>query len=382
MVSIVNAPMVGNSRYCRPCPLLKCRGRAVPGWGASEVAKLMDDVIRIRIDATLAVADFMAQLAEQAAEGETAAPANPANRAIFRELAPFRLVEYSYVDPAIGTIDGVCVGFADGSLYSVSEDIPEAVIDALVAQDHTDLPPIYIYILLAEPRSAPAIDHFLEALAVHLGRPLVGVFRDRGGCMAGHCYALDTPIAGREALAQQASRSVLEANRHFDKVRTLRHLARSNLTADGRAFAQITYKFAPHVAEFTDAAKRDDFIAWSRTLCEWIYSRWCDWEDLGLTEILRPAEMAAGPADGAVAVRLIAPMDYDGGQPWRAFGGVDAASAVHFSQSDAAMSDQSLRQSLAAARQYWSYVTETIAAGEAVARARADTRHRRGMKLD
>lgn len=350
--------------------------------GASVVAKLMDDVIRIRIDATLAVADFMAQLAEQAAEGETRAPANPANRAIFRELAPFRLVEYSYIDPDIGAIDGVCVGFADGSLFSVSEDIPEAVIDALVTQDLTDLPPIYIYILLAEPRPASAIDHFLEALAIHLGSPLIGVFRDAGGCMGGHCYALDTPIAGREALALQKARSVLEANRHFDKARTLRHLAQSNLAADGRAFAQITYKFAPHVAEFGDAAKRDDFIAWSRTLCEWIYSRWCDWEDLGLTEILRPAEMATAPSGDAVAVRLIAPADYEGGQPWRAFGGLDAASAVHFSQSDAALSDESLRQSLAAARQYWSYVTETIAAGEAVARARADTRHRRGMKLD
>ncbi|KAF0224813.1 MAG: hypothetical protein FD176_995 [Rhodospirillaceae bacterium] len=342
----------------------------------------MDDVIRIRIDATLAVADFLAQLAEQAAEGETAAPANPANRAIFRELAPFRLVEYSYIDPGIGSIDGVCVGFADGSLFSVSEDIPEAVVDALVAQGPADLPAIYIYILLAEPSPAAAIDHFLDALAVHLGRPLIGVFRDKGGCMAGHCYALDTPIAGRAALALQTSRSVLEANRHFDKARTLRLLARSNLTADGRAFAQITYKFSPHVAEFTDAARRDDFIAWSRTLCEWIYSRWCDWQDLGLTEILRPAEMAAGPSEGAVAVRLIAPADYDGGKPWQAFGGTDATSAVPFSQSDAALSGESLRRSLAVARQYWSYVTDTIAAGEAVARARADTRHRRGMKLE
>ena len=55
-----------------------------------------DDVIRIRVDTTWAVLDFIRQLAEQAAAGETRAPANPAQTAIFRDIAPYRLVEHNY----------------------------------------------------------------------------------------------------------------------------------------------------------------------------------------------------------------------------------------------------------------------------------------------
>ena len=344
---------------------------------------MLDDVIRVRIDATRAVAEFMTLLAEQAAEGETQAPANPANRAIYRELAPFRLVEYTYVDDALGDIDGAYLGFADGALYAVSEDIPETVIDALVAQDHADLPPVYLYLLLAEPRSARDIDHFLAALSAHLNRPLVGVFRDDAGRMAARAYGTAAVApAVAEALSREASRSVLEANRHFDKARTLRRLAERNLAADGRAFAQITYRYAQHVAEFVNAAARDDFIAWSRTMCEWIYARWCSWEDLGLTEILRPAEIAAEPQGETTAIRLVPPSEYEGGAPWRAFGGKDAASAQHFTQSEAAVSDAAMRVSLDLAQGYWRYVTDTIAASETLARALADDRRRRGMKLD
>jgi len=65
-------------------------------------AEASDDVIRIRVDTDAAVREFMNILAAQAAEGETRAPANPANRAVFRELAPYRLLEYEYVDAGIG----------------------------------------------------------------------------------------------------------------------------------------------------------------------------------------------------------------------------------------------------------------------------------------
>lgn len=348
--------------------------------GDTMVLKLMDDVIRIRIDTVEAVADFRALLAAQAAEGETLAPANPDNRAVFRQLAPLRLVEYAYVDDgALGAIDGVYLGFADGALFAVDDDIPEAVIDALVSQKDGDLAPIYLYIVLAEESSSSAIDHFLEALAMHLGQPLVGVFRDNVGRMAAHAYHLDSAPAKRASLDRQVTRSVLEANRHLDKARIERRLTARNLAADGRAFARITYQFAQHVVEFTNAAARDDFIAWSRTMCDWIYARWCSWEDLGLTEILRPAEIAAEPGADQMAVRLIAPSHYEEGAPWRAFGGGDAASAVHFTQSEAAANDAALLKSLDLAQAYWRYVTNTIAAAEAMARALSDQRRRRGM---
>lgn len=340
--------------------------------------KILDDVIRIRIDSTQVVGAFMRLLAEQAASGETLAPANPANRAIYRELAPFRLVEYSYVDATMGDIEGVYVGFADGSLYSVSEDIPESVVDALVAENHDSLAPLYLYILLAQPHAAAEIAHFLAALAEHLGRPLIGVFRDHDGHMSSRAFG-----EGAETLPEirlEVSKAVLEANRHLDKARVLKRLADRTVAADGRAFASITYRFSPHLAEFSSIAARDDFIAWSRTMCEWIYARWCTWEDMGMTEILRPAEIASEPGGEFTPVRLVAPMEYDNGAPWRAFGGSDAASAQHFPHSDAAISDQEMRHSLDLAQAYWRYVTDTIAAGEALARALSDDRRRRGMK--
>lgn len=341
-----------------------------------------DDVIRIRIDATEAVADFGELLSRQAAEGEQAAPAKPANRAVFRELAPFRLVEYSYVDPALEGVEGVYIGFADGSLFSVTEEIPEAVVDAMLAADLADLPPIYVYVVLGQPCSYAEIDHFMDALAKHLGRPLVAVFRDHHGAMGAHAYALDGSTERREALARECTRSVLEANWHLDKARITRRLTEHNLAADGRAFARLSYKFAQHVAEFANSAERDDFIAWSRILCEWIYARWCSWEDIGLNEILRPAEIAAEPMGEIVSVRLLPPSAFEGGSPWWAFGGADAATALHFTQSDAASNDEALRQSLELARHYWRYVTDTVAHGEMLARALTDSRRRRGMKLE
>lgn len=346
-----------------------------PWIGRGVSVKILDDVIRIRIDSTQVVQAFAQLLAEQAAAGETLAPANPANRAIYRELAPFRLVEYSYVDPGLADIDGVYVGFPDGSLYSVAEDIPESVVDDLVGGTLETLPPIYVYILLAQPRSASEIGRFLGALADHLGRPLVGVYRDHDGHMAARPFGEQA-----ETLARQVAGSVLEANRHFDKARVLKRLADRTVASDGRAFAVITYKFAPHLAEFPNTAARDDFIAWSRTLCEWIYARWWTWEDMGLTEILRPAEIASEPGDDSMPVRLVAPMDYEGGAPWRAFGGTGDDSVQHFPAADSTISDEVLRASLVLAQGYWRYVTDTIAAGEALARALADDRRRRGMK--
>lgn len=382
MESTVKGVQCGNYRDRMGAALVKYASRAGATHGGGAVFQRQDDLIRIRIDTNRAVSEFLNLLATQAAEGETCAPANPANRAIFRELAPFRLVEYAYVDNAIGGIEGAYLGFVDGSLFAVSEDIPEPVVDALLGRDDGDLPPVYLYLVLAQPQPPQVVGRFLTLLAAHLGRPLVGVCRDEAGRMAGGVYGSGEGGILADDLSREVSRCVLEANRHLDKARVLRRLAERNLAADGRAFARITYRYTQHVAEFANSAARDDFIAWSRTMCEWIYARWCTWEELGLTEILRPAEVTGEPDGDGTAIRLVAPSEYEGGTPWQAFGGKDAASALHFTQSDAAVDDRALRGSLELAQRYWRYVTDTIAAGEALIRTLADDRRRRGMKLD
>lgn len=333
-----------------------------------------DDVIRIRIDTATAVQDFLDLLAAQAAEGETRQPANPANRAVFRELAPFRLVEYAYVGAGIGAIDGVYLGFPDGIIYAVADEVPEAVVDALVAGDVATLSPVYLYIVLAEARPTPVIEDFLSALAKHLGKPLVGVVRDGQGAMSARLFPGGDPALDgwRARLDAQMEKCVQEGDRHLSRQRVLEGYAACAVGADGRAWAQISYNYTKHVIEFPSAADRNDFIAWSRTLCEWIYARWGSWEDLGFAEIVRPAEVAPAPKGEIVAVKLDAPAIVQGGRPWQAFGGVDAATAKRFEDSDAARDPQALARSLEIVREYWTYCIQTINSAEAQARRLVD----------
>lgn len=347
------------------------------------VEKSSDDVIRIRVDMALAVQQFLDLLAAQAADGETRAPANPANRAVFRELAPYRLVEYSYIDEAIGGIDGVYVGFPDGTIYSVADEIPEEAVDALVSGDPARMEPVYLYVVLEQARPAALIDHFLQALAIHVGKVLVGVYRDTVGIMTAHGYDGDESAAvspHRARLDAAVIASVVEANRHLSKQRVLERYAARAESPDGRAWAQITYNFTKHVVEFASPADRNDFMEWSRILCEWVYARWCSWKDLGFTEILRPAEVAARPKGEIVAVRLQAPSRIQDGRPWQAFGGTDAATAKRFDHSAAAGSDEALRHSLALAREYWSYCLDTIDSAEAQAKNKAEAQAKRSFK--
>ncbi len=354
-------------------------GRPQRAVGMMPVDVSSDDVIRIRIDTASTVQDFLDLLAAQAAEGETRQPANPANRAVFRELAPFRLVEYAYVDAAIGTVDGVYLGFPDGTIYAVADQVPEAVVDALVAGDVADLAPVYLYIVLAEARSVAVIDGFLGALALHLGKPLVGVSRDDQGAMSARLFEIADPALNgqRARLEAQVVKSVLEANRHLSRQRVLERYAARSESPDGRAWAQISYNYTRHVIEFSSAADRNDFIEWSRTLCEWIYARWCSWEELGFSEILRPAEVAPAPKGEIVAVKLSPPAKAQGGRPWQAFGGTSAATAKRFEDSAAASDPQALVRSLAMAREYWTYCTQTIDSAEFIARKTAEAQAQR-----
>jgi hypothetical protein len=235
----------------------------------AEIAN--DDVIRIRVDTDAAVREFMGVLAAQAAEGETRAPANPANRAVFRELAPYRLLEYEYVDAGIGAIEGAFLGFPDGSIYSVADDLPEEAVDAVVADGPAHLPPIHVYIVLAEARPAAAIRSFLAALAGHVGK------------------AIESPLSGSAAGT-------------LTKAQVLERFAARSQGSDGRAYAQLTFNFLPHLLEFASAAERDAFIAWSKDMCA-----------QGFAHIPRPATVA--PA-GAHAAPLPGPKGEAGQDYW------------------------------------------------------------------
>ncbi|CAA7622236.1 hypothetical protein [Magnetospirillum sp. SS-4] len=287
-----------------------------------------DDVIRIRIDATRAVEAFLALLDQQAVEGETAIPSNPAATAIWRELAPFRLVEYGYVSDGIGPIGGAYVGFADGGLYSVEDDIPEEAVTAMVrGNEHraVDLPPIYVYVVLEHPAGRDAIDAFLTELSAQVGHALVGVVPGSDGRLKARLYDAE----GTRGVAR-------EGERHFSRARLQEIVAARGRRDDGRAYAVLTHAFAKHILEFADMAERDDFLGWSRTLCRWIADHGCDAAGLGFPEALRPAEAAPVPADGQPVIRLTPPGSSDAG------GGLESDGAV------------------AAARRYWSYVRRSL----------------------
>lgn len=273
----------------------------------------MDDVIRIRIDTTQAVKAFLTLLVEQAAEGEARAPANPAATAIWRELAPFRLVEYGYVDESVGPIVGAYLGFPDGTLYAAGDDIPEtAVTDLVKGSEHrvVDLPPIYVYVVLDHPVDRAAVGGFLIQLAAHVGHSL-----DDEACEADRRLSKDM-VLGRFAVLSQRS--------------------------DGRSYAALTYAYAKQMLEFSSAAERDDFIGWTRALCDWIFSHGDNSGELGFAEMHRPAELVPIPEDGRQVIRLAAPCSFENGGAWDC------------------MAPDAVPETMGAARDYWGYVRRTI----------------------
>jgi len=234
-----------------------------------------DDVIRIRIDTQHAVEAFGHLLAEQARAGEVNAPANPAATAVWRELAPFRLVEYAYLGDGVGPIDEACFVFPDGALYAVDDEIPERAVADLVS-GAAPLPPIALYLLLARPAGRAAIESFLHRLSSHLGNgpvveagPADGVPLDRVGLLDG--------------------------------------LAARSLDADGRAYAALDLGFRPEIVGFADAAARDNFVAWSRAMADWLAGQEGDPVELGLAEAVKPARPAPVPEAGCRVVWLDPP---------------------------------------------------------------------------
>jgi hypothetical protein len=300
-----------------------------------------DDVIRIRVDTTRAVEDFLALLAMQAAEGETREPANPAATAIWRELAPLRLVEYAYVDDAALDVDGVFVAFPDGTFCAAADDIPESAVTSLVlGHEHevVDLPPIYTYVLLAQAYPAAVLDRYLSALATHVGRPLVVVTRDEAGTMVARCPGGD--VAADARLARALLRARGEIDRHLSRAEVLACFANRTHRPDGRAYAKLTYGYAQQVLEFTTVAERDEFVTWSGALCDWIFAQGGNGANLDFPEAFRPAELAPVPDDERSILRLAAPSSYQDGGAMAAFAADDGA--------------------LEAARAYWAYVRLSI----------------------
>jgi hypothetical protein len=294
----------------------------------------MDDVIRIRIDTTRAVEAFLALLAEQAAEGETRRPANPAATAIWRELAPFRLVEYGYVDEGVGAIQGAYLGFPDGALYDASDDVPEEAVTRMVAgneESAVPLPPIYVYVLLAQPAGRDAIDRFLTELSSHVGHALLAVVKGPDGGLRPRLYDADAAnaVAG-------------EAARHFSRDGLLAGIASGSQRPDGRAYAVLTYAYARQVLEFSDAESRDDFVAWSKALCDWIFGHGDDAAELGFAEAHRPATVAPVPDDDRLAIRVMGPRRFDRSIAWDGLAEGAGPDAVD------------------GARDYWSYVRGAI----------------------
>ena len=324
-----------------------------------------DDVIRVRIDTAGAVENFLAMLKEQAAAGETDAPANPANRAVFRELAPYRLVEYEYVDDSVGKVEGAYIGFPDGVLYSVAELIPEEAVNALVTT--VPVPPLYVYIVLASPVSAEAIGHYLDALSSHIGLAQVAVVSGEACIHGGNVAAGD---GERQRLQREAAACALEIDRHFTKERLLTLSAGRSALPDGRAFAQVNYGYIRHILEFPSAAERDDFVAWTGKLCEMIGATSATWEEFGIDRFFRPAQPCAAPPAGARSVAVAAPGRFQSGRPWSAFGGDDAAGAKVYLEGQQE-DEATLRRSITIANDYWTVVTAVLAEENAAIRRAA-----------
>ncbi len=264
-----------------------------------------DDVIAIRVDTARAVADFLAQLRRQADEGETEAPAKPANRAVFRELAPYRLVEYDYVESCVGAVEGAYIGFPGGGVYNCGEVLPEEAVDALLADPIAALPPLYVYVLLAAPAAAAAITRYLDALASHLGMPLVGLFHPGDGAIAAAIHAGDSPPDPDHlaALHDAVAAAVRVSHRHLTKAQVVTRHAAFSHRPDGRAYACLSHRFSRRIVEFPSIAERDAFVAWSVGFCAQAAAAGA--------AVLRPAEPCAVPPPDFRVIRVRPPPPAD-----------------------------------------------------------------------
>ena len=240
------------------------------------MAEQAEDIIRIRLDIGRAVEARPDLLAES---GE-----NGAATAVWQQLAPFRLVEYAYVDPGVGPLmSGAYLGFPDGSLYDVGADIPDQAVADLVAL--APLPPLYLYLPLAEPVSLARVAGFVEALSAHLDLPLLAV-------LGGDVRLFD-------AAACRAAR--VEGERQFGREVLFARIRAQTCRADGRAYATLTQAFTRHLLEFASVAERDAFIAWTRAVCDRLFAEGAE------VEAFRPAEIARIPVSGAAVVRAVPP---------------------------------------------------------------------------
>ncbi len=173
--------------------------------------------------------------------------------------------------------------------------------------DEPALPPVYIYVVLSEPASENRIRGYLQALAYHLGQPLVGVFRKDGLAVA---VAEDAAGPADNRLKAAAGHAVLELDRHLSKAELRDDITAMSERADGRAYARISYAFTQQVLEFDRREDREAFIEWSRGLWTWIQSEQASNAELGFPEFLRPAEPAQTPDEGAGTVRLRPPAPF------------------------------------------------------------------------
>ena len=173
---------------------------------------------------------------------------NLANRAVFRELAPFRLAE-CFVDEAVGD---AYLGFADGGLYSVSE-YPGTVVDA---RSPRTMPTRRRSICTVAGRAAtgPGVCFWRRQ-----HRPAAGRGCRDDGRMASTSDD-DCPPAS-QALRREAGRSLLKPT----AISTRAHAPAAEHNWSPMARFAHHLSLCPAFAN-ADAAAQDDFIAWSRTM--------------------------------------------------------------------------------------------------------------------
>ena len=241
-------------------------------------------------------------------------------------LAPFRLVEYAYVDDKIGsTIRAAFFGFPDQSLYDAASEIPEHVVPdllAMAAGDWTRLPAIYVYLYLERSASFSEVDTYLHALGSHLDIPLSGCFSEVSGGWGiinyGHAPVVSVDLAAETERFLPAS---VFAQRMADESGQL-------------SYAFVTWQFQKYLVKFNDKIKRDDFIQWTKSICAL--------GDLDVVDMVKPAVPCLDPGRRKPSEMILSPKEWAGGDAW----------AIIASGRSAENDD--------AARRYWAYVSSLL----------------------
>ena len=243
-------------------------------------------------------------------------PLERAETALWQQLAPFRLVEYAYIDNDLLPVERAFFGFPGGLICEADDDVPATWVAGLAAAAVQAPPPqpVFLYLKSGAPVTPLLACEYGRMLSGHVEQPLTGYCPTPGG---GWTRWRFTPEGGgcEEGAATPGEQA---------RLLSWADLCAANdgpETPGGERgrWARFRFGFDNRLLEFADAGRRDDFLGWSRAATDALFRS----TSLSLPDLVQPANAVDLRRPGRATVPLPAPGDWSEGDAWNFTGDAD-----------------------------------------------------------